>query len=83
MIDVLKNGLVRFSVAENTGLPIYDYRLSLNPGHHSDLCTKKDLELLGIELTDHQKGFNIRAFEIDKNYRGAMPLYSLKEFLHK
>lgn len=81
MLDINKNGLVSFQIAQETGLPIYDYRKTDNPGQEADLCDLQDFRILEIEMTDQERAQYVRAFAVHDNYRGAMPLYSLKELL--
>ena len=81
MIKIQRNGMVKIKDAKSTGLPIYDFRLTDNPGLHIDLCEDKDFKILKIELTDYEKYQCIRGFVIFPNWRGCKPLYSLKEVL--
>lgn len=78
MIEIGRNGMVKTALAVETGLPIYDFTVSDNPGMKFDYCTKSQLSLLEIYLTREEQQKFIIGFVKDKGYRGVMPLYSLE-----
>jgi hypothetical protein len=78
MIEIGKNGMVKTAAAVATGLPIFDFTVSDNPGVKFDYCSKSQLALLEIYLIEHEQQNYIIGFVKAKGYRGVMPLYSLE-----
>jgi len=79
MIEVSKNGMVKTEIALAIGLPIFDFTSGEETGIKIDHCSRSELKILNIILTQYEIENFIVAFLKDKNYRGLMPLYSLQQ----
>lgn len=73
-----KNGLFSKVQVKRSNLPIYDLTIDDNVDLPFDFCTRSQLKLLGIELTDEQKKM-VKGFVRLSGYRGFAALYSYKE----
>lgn len=80
---ILPNGKGKYKTVDvqKTGLPLYDFTKTDNPGISIDMWTKTHLEDIGYKLTELEADYhNIKGFVRTNNY-GWSALYSLKEIL--
>lgn len=79
MYEIGKNGMIKTAVAVASVLPIFDFTVSDNPpGIKFDYCSRSQLALLEIYLTEYEQQNYIIGFVKGKGYRGVMPLYSFE-----
>lgn len=87
-IEISKNGMVKKEIVLASNLPIFDFSSDETTGIKVDYCTKSELENYiiynrKIELDKFEQENLIVGFFRDLNYRGYLPLYSLKEIANR